>query len=100
MRRWFHFTSHRSFRRFLLVVGLVTFGVSLSAGAVRAAAGPVRVPQDARTLEAAISRVADGGVIELAAGTYSPAGQTFTLSNLRKGFTVRAAAGAQVALDG
>ncbi len=64
------------------------------------AAGTVRVPQDARTLEAALSRVTDAGVIELAAGTYSPSGNSFAISNARKGFTIRAAAGAQVVLDG
>jgi predicted outer membrane repeat protein len=74
--------------------------LGLWGGAASFAAAPVRVPQDARTLEAAISRVADGGVIEIAAGTYSPAGGSFVISNLRKGFTIRAAAGAEVVLDG
>lgn len=60
----------------------------------------VRVPQDARTFDAAVSRVADGGVIELSAGTYQPTGDGFAISNLRKGFTVRAAAGAVVVFDG
>jgi hypothetical protein len=60
----------------------------------------VRVPQDARTLDAAISRVADGGVIEMAAGTYPSPPSGFRIGNLRKGFTVRAAAGATVAIDG
>src|SRR3954469_12392201 len=60
----------------------------------------VRVPQDARTLDAAISRVADDGVIEMAAGiSPSPPGG-FRIGNLRKGLTVRAAAGATVAIDG
>ncbi|HEX6901640.1 MAG TPA: hypothetical protein VF789_18070 [Thermoanaerobaculia bacterium] len=63
-------------------------------------AGPVRVPQDSRTLDAAIAKVTDGGVIELAAGTYRPTGDGFAIANLRKGFTVRAAAGATVILDG
>jgi hypothetical protein len=63
-------------------------------------AAPVRVPQDARTLEAAISRVADGGVIEMAAGTYPSPPNGFTISNARKGFTIRPAAGAAVAIDG
>jgi predicted outer membrane repeat protein len=60
----------------------------------------VRVPQDAKTLDAAISRVADGGVIELAAGIYPSPPNGFTINNARKGFTVRAAAAATVALDG
>lgn len=65
-----------------------------------AAPAPIRVPQDARTLPAAIARVADGGVIELAAGTYTPAAGPFSINNAGKGFTIRAAAGALVVLDG
>jgi hypothetical protein len=60
----------------------------------------VRVPQDARTLDLAIGRVADGGVIEMAAGTYPSPPGGFRIGNLRKGLTVRAAAGATVAIDG
>jgi hypothetical protein len=60
----------------------------------------VRVPQDARTLDAAISRVADGGVVEMAAGTYPSPPGGFFIGNAHKGFTVRAAAGAAVAIDG
>lgn len=61
----------------------------------------VRVPQDAKNLAAAISQVADGGVIEMAAGAYpSPTVKGFEIANARKGFTVRAAAGAVVAIDG
>jgi predicted outer membrane repeat protein len=80
---------------------LIAAGMALGlVGSDVLVAQTVRVPQDARTLEAAISRVADGGVIELAAGTYAPSGGTITISNTRKGFTVRAAAGAQVVLSG
>jgi predicted outer membrane repeat protein len=71
--------------------------------ALYAAAGPsplVRVPQEAPTLDAAIDRVADGGVIEMAAGTYATPGNGFSFGNKRKAFTVRAAAGAAVAFDG
>jgi hypothetical protein len=60
----------------------------------------VRVPQDAKTLDVAIGRVADGGVIEMAAGTYASPPNGFTINNARKGFTVRAAAGARVLIDG
>jgi hypothetical protein len=60
----------------------------------------VRVPQDAPTLAAAMSRVADGGVVQLAAGTYPSPPNGFAINNARKGFTVRAAAGAAVAIDG
>jgi len=78
----------------------------LAGAALHAAPKPpgnklVRVPQDARNLAAAIDRVADGGVIELAAGAYpSPGANGFTIANARKGFTVRAATGAVVAIDG
>ena len=58
----------------------------------------VRVPQDARDLQAAINTVADGGVIELAANTYPTPPRGFEIANERKGFTVRAAG--PVALDG
>ena len=76
------------------------FGLFLLSAATASAQGrTVRVPQDARTLEAAISRVADGGVIEMAAGTYPSPARGFLIGNLRKGFTIRAAGGA-VALDG
>lgn len=64
------------------------------------AVGLVRVPADAATLESAIDLVADGGVIELAHGTYStPVGGWF-FANLRKSFTIRAATGATVTLSG
>jgi hypothetical protein len=76
------------------------------AALVALAAGPpaealLRVPTDAATLEQAIREVADGDVIELAAGTYRPQNSRgFRIEDLRKGFTIRAAAGAKVVLDG
>ncbi|HEV2845795.1 MAG TPA: right-handed parallel beta-helix repeat-containing protein [Thermoanaerobaculia bacterium] len=84
-------------------VASLSFALLLLAGSGAHAQGQnrtVRVPQDARTLDAAISRVAAGGTIELSAGTYRPTGDGFAISNTRKGFTVRAAAGATVVLDG
>ncbi len=92
--------------RALRIVGCVcvflvpTLGGGVASPAAAASNQLVRVPQDARTLDAAISRVADGGVIEMAAGTYSSPPNGFFLGNLNKGFTVRAAAGAAVAIDG
>ena len=51
-------------------------------------------------LQTAFTNVSNGGTIELAAGTYlSPAGG-FSITNPNKTFTVRAAAGATVNLDG
>src|SRR5262245_38817895 len=76
----------------------------LSAASLDAGRKPVskvvRVPQDAKTLAAAIKSVPDGGVIELAAGTYASPGTGFLINNAKKGFAVRAAAGAAVAIDG
>jgi hypothetical protein len=58
------------------------------------------VPADQADLQAAIIAVSDGGIIEIAAGTYvAPAGG-FTLFNVPKRITIRAAAGAQVTLSG
>jgi hypothetical protein len=77
--------------------------LSVVSAAAQAARNPnllVRVPQDSRTLDAAIGRVADGGAIEMAAGTYPSPPNGFSINNARKGFTVRAAAGATVAIDG
>jgi hypothetical protein len=74
------------------------------AGALPAAAasagGLLHVPQDVPTLPQAIAQVADGGVIELAAGTYSAPAAGFRIANAGKGFTIRAAPGAAVVLDG
>ncbi|MEM1177369.1 MAG: hypothetical protein AAGM22_03420 [Acidobacteriota bacterium] len=60
----------------------------------------VTVPGDQPTLSAAISAVPDGGTIEMAAGTYPSPGNGFVIANLGKGFTIRAAEGATVVLDG
>src|SRR5262245_24535721 len=79
-----------------LIAGIALFA---SADEVRAAT-VIRVPGDASGLQQAVARVPDGGVIELAAGRYPSPPTGFDLSNLRKAFTVRAARGAQVVLDG
>ncbi len=60
----------------------------------------IRVPQDVATLDQAVSQVGDGGIIELAAGTYAAPLEGFRWRFLGKGFTVRAAAGANVVLSG
>jgi len=79
----------------------IAVSLFLLSGPVFAAGGRlVRVPQDAKTFPVALTKVADGGVIELAAGVYATPPGGFLISNLRKGFTVRAAAGAAVAFDG
>ncbi len=60
----------------------------------------IQVPQQVATLPLAISRVADGGTIELASGTYDAPAGGFRIGNANKGFTVRAALGATVVLGG
>jgi predicted outer membrane repeat protein len=70
------------------------------AAAAAGAGGVLRVPQDVPTLEQAISQVTDGGIVELAAGTYAAPAAGFKISNPGKGFTIRAALGNAVILDG
>lgn len=84
--------------------------IALGSGAPgRGAAAVISVPTGVATLQAAIAAVAaDGDVIELAAGTYpsaaaseTPDGQPgFFVSNRPYDFTIRAAPGATVVLDG
>lgn len=62
--------------------------------------GYIRVPTDVADLQSAINQVSDGGIIEILGGTYySPVGG-WRINNTQKGFTIRAAAGATVNLDG
>jgi predicted outer membrane repeat protein len=74
--------------------------VAAEAPAAAGAGGVLRVPQDVPTLDQAISQVADGGIVELAAGAYAAPAAGFKISNLGKSFTIRAALGNAVALDG
>ncbi|TDR48812.1 putative outer membrane repeat protein [Tahibacter aquaticus] len=59
----------------------------------------IRVPSQA-TLQQAIGNVSDGGVIEIAAGTYPAPAGGFIIFSTQKRFTIRAAAGATVVLSG
>ncbi len=83
------------FERVVLVViasGLTAFPC--------AAVEIIHVPGGAPSLGAAIDQIDDGGIIEIAAGTYpTPAGGWF-FANLQKSFTIRAASGATVVLHG
>jgi hypothetical protein len=72
----------------------------LSAAGSASGAQIVHVPADAATLTAAVAAVDDGGVIEMSGGTYAAPSGGFLLNNLGKAFTVRAAHGATVVLDG
>jgi hypothetical protein len=60
----------------------------------------IRVPRDVKDLQSAIRSVKNGGAIELAANTYTPPAAGYSISNLGKAFTIRAAKGATVILDG
>jgi hypothetical protein len=82
------------------LASLVLLAVALAAGNAAGASGVLRVPQDVPTLGQAISRVVNGGVIELAAAVYAAPASGFRISNAHKGFTIRAAPGAAVILDG
>jgi len=80
--------------------GLLALLVALG-GAPLAAEVIVRVPQDVATIQSAIDTVPDGGTIEVAAGTYvPPVTSGFLIQNEGRGFTLRAAPGATVVLDG
>jgi predicted outer membrane repeat protein len=81
----------------VLCLSLTLLGSALPSFA--AAPKVIQVKTSAQ-LQSAFRSVPDGGVIELAAGRYVAVGKGFSIANPRKGFTVRAAAGAAVALDG
>ncbi|MEO8601337.1 MAG: hypothetical protein ABI629_02050 [bacterium] len=68
--------------------------------AAAAAGNVILVPSEVATLQGAIGQVVDGGIIELAAGTYSAPSGGFAINDLGKAFTIRAASGATVTLDG
>jgi len=65
-----------------------------------AAADLILVPGDVGNLDAAIAMVSDGGVIRMAAGAYAVPAGGHLVGNLGKSFSVRAADGATVILDG
>ena len=60
----------------------------------------VFVPGDVASLQTAIDIVPDGGTIEIAGGTYSAPAGGFQILSEGRGFTIRAAEGATVILDG
>lgn len=76
------------------------FAIVLATAALDAfAQALIRVPSQA-TLQQAIGNVSDGGVIEIAAGTYPAPAGGFIIFSTQKRFTIRAAAGATVVLSG
>src|SRR4051794_26947655 len=84
--------------RWIVVSLLLALG-GLAGPSFAASNALIHVPQEA-TLDAAIGRVTDGGVIEISAGTYPSPANGFFINNARKGFVVRAASGATVVIDG
>jgi hypothetical protein len=60
----------------------------------------IHVPSEQPTLQAAINSISDGGIIEIANGTYNASGGAFNIFGGTKGFTIRAAAGSTVVLTG
>lgn len=60
----------------------------------------IRVPVDLPTLTLAIDEIDDGGVIELAAGTYAAPTGGFIIANPNKSFTIRPMPGASATLSG
>lgn len=65
----------------------------------QAAAQHIRVPAQ-MGLQEAINQISNGGVIEVAAGSYASPSQGFQIGDLHKGFTIRGEAGTTVTLDG
>ncbi|MFN8641668.1 MAG: hypothetical protein U0802_08440 [Candidatus Binatia bacterium] len=68
--------------------------------AAAAASNVIQVPSQVADLQSAIAQVVNGGVIELANGTYASPTGGWVINDRGKAFTIRAAAGATVVLDG
>lgn len=92
---------------FRTAVCLVLSACAFFAGSVSHAQTIVRVPTDQATFSAALAAVPDGGIIEMAGGTYQAPHGAFTIYTdptippaAPKAFTVRAAPGATVILSG
>lgn len=86
--------SHRRLVPFLVLI------LAALCAPASAQTGVIRVPKDVKDLQSAIRAVKNGGAIELAAGTYTPPPTGYGIANLGKTFTIRAAQGAAVVLDG
>lgn len=86
--------------RSLRVLLFLTLAVPGLCAPIPAAAQAVIRVRNTSELQNALRSVRDGGVIEMAAGTYAAPARGFSISNTRKAFTVRAAARAVVVLDG
>lgn len=93
----------RTWPTLLACATMLTAAAGLDAAPV-AAGLVVRVPQDQPNVQAGLSAVPDGGVLELSGGTYTAPAGGFTiypdLQGQTKSFTVRAATGQAVTLSG
>ena len=82
----------------------ILIGSAFAISSAFGAATIVHVPADQASLQVALNTVPEGGIIEIAAGTYNAPSGGFTiypdLSGGTRGFTVRAASGASVMLSG
>jgi len=86
------------------ILSLALAGIALITLAAHSYGQQIVPVSNASALQQALDQVPDGGIIELAAGTYSAPSGGWTiypdLSGGSRGFTVRAAAGASVTLTG
>jgi len=80
--------------------GILVLVAVLAMAAPAAAETVIHVPNTVGTLAAALQAVPDGGVIELAGGTYPAPAGGFRLNNTGKGFTVRPDGTGSVILTG
>ena len=91
-------TNRRNVFYAVLIACIFEASSAVGAGTV------VRVPADQPSLQVALNTVPDGGVVEIAAGTYAAPSGGFTIypdqSGGTRSFTVRAATGATVVLSG
>ncbi len=83
----------------LLLFLLLSSPLACLLPAIALAQSLVLVPSQG-TLQQAIASVTDGGVIEIANGTYNAPAGGFRIENQTKRFTIRAATGASVTLSG
>jgi len=81
-------------------IRIALFAALVFSAQISRAASFVRVPADRSNLQDAIAAIDDGGVIEMADGTYAAPSGGFTVLDYGKGFTIRAASGATVVLSG
>ncbi|NUM43961.1 MAG: hypothetical protein HUU38_04585 [Anaerolineales bacterium] len=93
LKRWFFVVS----LCLLCGVGISTPPRALALGGTPTV---IHVPGEVSNLQSAISQVPDGGIIELAAGTYASPTTGWSISNLGKSFTIQAATVGTVSLDG